>query len=183
MPDDTMQAIEALFAEKRTFPPPPDFATKAYRNDSGIYARASAEPVAFWEDEARRLEWFDPWSSVLQWDNKDKRARWFDGGTINASFNCLDRHVRDGHGAQVAYFWEGEPGDQRRITYGDLLAETCRLANALKELGLRRGDRVAIYMGMVPELPAALLACARIGAIHSVVFGGFSAESLRDRIQ
>jgi len=182
MPDHSSEAIEALFAEKRTFPPPKDFAAKAYRNDPGIYARAAADPQAFWAEEARRLEWFAPWSSVLQWDDRQKSARWFDGATINASFNCLDRHVRDGHGAQVAYFWEGEPGDQRRITYDDLLAETCRLANALKELGVHRGDRVAVYMGMVPELPAALLACSRIGAIHSVVFGGFSADSLRDRI-
>ena len=140
-------------------------------------------PFGVGADEARRLEWFTPWSSVLQWNDAEKSARWFDGGTINVSFNCLDRHVRDGHGSQVAFFWEGEPADERRITYGELLAETCRLANALKELGVRRGDRVAIYMGMVPELPTALLACSRIGAIHSVVFGGFSADSLRDRIQ
>jgi acetyl-CoA synthetase len=183
MPDQSTDAIEALFAEKRTFPPPKNFVAKAFRNDPGIYDRAAADPEGFWADEARRLEWFTPWSSVLQWNDAEKSARWFDGGTINASYNCLDRHVRDGHGSQVAYFWEGEPADERRITYADLLAETCRLANALKELGVRRGDRVAIYMGMVPELPTALLACARIGAIHSVVFGGFSADSLRDRIQ
>jgi acetyl-CoA synthetase len=183
MPDHSTDAIEALFAEKRTFPPPTDFAAKAFRNDAGVYDRAAADPEGFWAEEARRLEWFTPWSSVLQWNEAEKSARWFDGGTINASFNCLDRHVRDGHGSQVAYFWEGEPADERRVTYSDLLAETCRLANALKELGVRRGDRVAIYMGMVPELPTALLACSRIGAIHSVVFGGFSADSLRGRIQ
>jgi acetyl-CoA synthetase len=182
MPDDSPQAIEALFAENRTFQPPPDFAAKAVCNDPKIYERAAKDPEAFWAGEARRLEWFSPWASVLNWDRGEKRARWFDGGTLNASFNCLDRHVRDGQGTQVAYFWEGEPGDERRITYADLLAETCRLANALRELGVKRGDRVAIYMGMVPELPVALLACSRIGAIHSVVFGGFSADSLRDRI-
>ena len=181
MPDNTMQAIEALFAEKRTFLPPPDFAAKAYRNDPGIYARASADPEAFWVEEARRLEWFDPWSSVLQWDAKDKRARWFDGGTINASFNCLDRHVRDGHGAQVAYFWEGEPGDERRITYDDLLAETCRLANALKELGVRRGDRVAAFIANRPEAVVAMLATASVGAVWSSCSPDFGVDAVLDR--
>ena len=176
------QAIEALFAENRTFPPPPDFARQANVQDPKIYERAAQDPEAFWTTEAERLDWFERWRKVLHWDEKSKVARWFDGGKLNVAYNCLDRHVSAGHGEQVAYFWEGEPGDTQAITYDALLRETCRLANALRELGVRRGDRVAIYMGMVPQLPIALLACARIGAIHSVVFGGFSAESLHDRI-
>jgi len=175
-------AIEALFAETRTFPPSEGFKRSANWRDPQLYDRASIDPSAFWASQAQRLDWFDGWHTVLAWDEKRKVARWFDGGKLSASYNCLDRHVASGHGSQVAYFWEGEPGDAREITYADLLKETCRLANALKAQGVRRGDRVAVYMGMVPELPAALLACSRIGAIHSVVFGGFSADSLHDRI-
>ena len=179
---DQGQAIEALFAEKRAFPPPKDFQRHAQWRDHAIYDRAAKDFESFWAEQAGRLDWFGRWHTVLKWDNARKSARWFDGGTLNASYNCLDRHVASMNGDQVAYYWEGEPGDTRRLTYVELLGETCRLANALKSLGVKRGDRVAIYMGMVPELPAALLACARIGAIHSVVFGGFSADSLRDRI-
>ena len=179
---ETKQAIEALFDENRTFPPLEAFARQANVRDPDVYKQAAADFEKFWEGEAERLDWFERWRKTLHWDDKAKLARWFDGGKLNASYNCLDRHVGSGHGKQVAYFWEGEPGDARQISYEELLRETCRLANALKELGVRRGDRVAIYMGMVPQLPAALLACARIGAIHSVVFGGFSAESLRDRM-
>jgi acetyl-CoA synthetase len=182
MPEHNKQAIEALFAENRSFPPSEEFTRHATVRDPEIYKRASADFERFWGGEAERLEWFERWPKVLHWDDKTKVARWFDGGKLNMSLNCLDRHVAAGHGKQVAYFWEGEPGDARALTYEELLRETCRLANALKELGVRRGDRVAIYMGMVPQLPAAMLACSRIGAIHSVVFGGFSAESLRDRI-
>src|SRR5262249_49381388 len=126
-------------------------------------------------------DWFEPWRTVLQWD--EPFAQWFVGGKLNVAYNCLDRHVVAGHGEQVAYYWEGEPGDRRAITYQELLDEVSRLANALKALGVRKGDRVNIYLGMVPELPMALLACARLGAAHSVVFGGFSSDSLRDRIQ
>ncbi|HEV2909070.1 MAG TPA: acetate--CoA ligase [Candidatus Eremiobacteraceae bacterium] len=182
MPDPKAQAIEALFAEHRAFPPPEDFKRQANWNDPAIYDKANQDFEAFWASQAERLDWFTKWHSVLQWDEKTKVARWFDGGTLNVSYNCLDRHVKNGHGTQVAFYWEGEPGDTRTITYEDLLKETCRLANGLKSLGVKKGDRVAIYMGMVPELPVALLACSRIGAIHSVVFGGFSADSLRDRI-
>ncbi|MBV8170381.1 MAG: acetate--CoA ligase [Candidatus Eremiobacteraeota bacterium] len=182
MPEATTQAIEALFAEHRAFPPSDDFKRHANWNDPAIYDLASQDYEAFWATQAERLDWFSRWKKVLQWDDKTKTARWFDGGTLNVSYNCLDRHVKSGHGKQVAFYWEGEPGDTRALSFADLLAETCRLANALKELGVKKGDRVAIYMGMVPELTAALLACARIGAIHSVVFGGFSADSLRDRI-
>jgi acetyl-CoA synthetase len=179
---ETTQAIEALFDEHRSFPPPEAFARQANVRDPDIYKRAAADFEKFWEIEADRLDWFERWRKVLHWDDKTKVARWFDGGKLNVSYNCLDRHVAAGQGAQIAFFWEGEPGDARTLTYEELLRETCRLANALKELGVQRGDRVAIYMGMVPQLPVALLACSRIGAIHSVVFGGFSAESLRDRI-
>jgi acetyl-CoA synthetase len=182
MTEQDRHTIEALFAEHRSFPPPEAFVRQANLHDPDVYKRAADNPERFWEDEADRLEWFERWRKVLHWDEKTKVARWFDGGKLNASSNCLDRHVAAGQGEQVAFFWEGEPGDTRTLTYADLLRETCRLANALKELGVRRGDRVAIYMGMVPQLPAALLACARIGAIHSVVFGGFSAESLHDRM-
>ncbi len=179
---DDKQAIEALFAEHRTFPPSEEFARQARVRDPQIYQRAATDFEKFWEGEAEHLAWFERWRKVLVWDDKSKVARWFDGGKLNVSQNCLDRHVAAGFGKQVAYYWEGEPGDSTILTYEDLLRETCQLANALKELGVKRGDRVAIYMGMVPQLPAALLACSRLGAIHSVVFGGFSAESLRDRI-
>src|SRR5579872_84 len=182
MLDQRQQAIEALFAENRTFPPSEEFKKRAQWTDPQIYDIAAKDPDAFWASQAERLDWFQKWDTILQWDEKTKVARWFDGGKLNASYNCLDRHVQSGHGKQVAYYWEGEPGDARTLTYEDLLKETCRLANALKSLGVRKGDRVAVYMGMVPELPIALLACSRIGAIHSVVFGGFSADSLRDRI-
>ncbi|TAM72707.1 acetate--CoA ligase [bacterium] len=182
MLDQHQQAIEALFAEVRTFPPSEDFKKRAQWNDPKISEIAAKDPDAFWASQAERLDWYQKWHTVLKWDDKTKVARWFDGGKINASYNCLDRHVMSGHGKQVAYYWEGEPGDARTLTYEDLLKETSRLANGLKSLGVKKGDRVAVYMGMVPELPVALLACARIGAIHSVVFGGFSSDSLRDRI-
>jgi acetyl-CoA synthetase len=182
MADVKTQAIEALFAEHRAFPPSEDFVKQANWNDPAIYDKASKDFEAFWATQAERLDWFTKWTKTFTWDEKTKRARWFDGGTLNVSYNCLDRHVKSGHGKQVAFYWEGEPGDTRVLTFEDLLKETCRIANALKALGVKKGDRIAIYMGMVPELPASLLACSRIGAIHSVVFGGFSADSLRDRI-
>ena len=176
-PDAT---IANLLAEDRVFPPPPDFAARARINDEEIYRRAAADPEGYWVAEAEGLEWFKRWDTVLEWEAPF--AKWFVGGQLNVSVNCLDRHVRAGKGDRVAFHWEGEPGDRRTITYSQLLEEVCRCANALKELGVRRGDRVAIYMPMIPELPVALLACARIGAPHSVVFGGFSAEALRDRM-
>ncbi|HEY6567269.1 MAG TPA: acetate--CoA ligase [Actinomycetota bacterium] len=172
--------IEALLSEKRVFPPPPGFADRALVSDAEIYERANADHEAFWAEQAERLTWFSHWDSVMEWDAP--WVKWFSGGTLNASYNCLDRHVEAGGGDKVAFHWEGEPGDTRTITYRDLYEEVCRLANGLKSLGVGKGDRVNIYLGMVPELPVAMLACARIGAPHSVVFGGFSAESLRDRI-
>jgi acetyl-CoA synthetase len=177
---DTERTIEALLSELRVFEPPEDFRRRAIVGDDGIYARASADPEAFWAEQAARLTWFRTWDTVMEWT--PPWVKWFTGGTLNASYNCLDRHIEAGGGDKVAFHWEGEPGDERAITYRELLEEVCRLANALKELGVRKGDRVNIYLGMVPELPIAMLACARIGAPHSVVFGGFSAESLRDRI-
>jgi acetyl-CoA synthetase len=175
------ETIESLLAEERTYPPPSSFKQDALVTGVEIYDEAERDFEGFWAREAADLlDWFEEWQTILEWDLPF--AKWFVGGKLNASHNCLDRHVAAGHGDQVAYHWEGEPGDTRTITYAQLLEEVCRLANALKELGVKRGDRVNVYLGMVPELPMSLLACARIGAAHSVVFGGFSADSLRDRI-
>ena len=183
MSDRTEQhavAIEALLAEDRTFPPSEEFRKQANISDPEIYERALQDPEAFWAEQAESLSWFRKWDTVLEWD--EPFAKWFVGGKLNASYNCLDRHVEAGLGDRVAYYWEGEPGDKISITYAELLKEVCKTANALKELGVQRGDRVAIYMPMILELPIAMLACARIGAPHSVVFGGFSSDALRDRI-
>ncbi len=177
---DSYATIEALYGETRTFAPPASFVANAEYSDPAIYEEADADPEAFWARQAESLSWYKKWDTVLQWD--PPFARWFDGGTLNVAYNCLDRHVEAGKGDKVAYYWEGEPGDTRTVTYAELLTEVCKTANALKELGVKRGDRVAIYMPMILELPIAMLACARIGAPHTVVFGGFSAESLRDRI-
>jgi acetyl-CoA synthetase len=177
---DALQNIEALLSEKRVFDPSESFRSRAIVSDPSIYETANADHQRFWAEQAEQLTWFKPWDTVMDW--KPPWVTWFAGGTLNVSVNCLDRHVETGGGDKVAYYWEGEPGDARVITYGDLQEEVCRFANALKGLGVQRGDRVNIYMGMVPELPVAMLACARIGAPHSVVFGGFSSEALRDRI-
>ncbi len=174
-------ALEALYSEKRTFPPPPDFAKDANVRDRTIYDRAASDLEGFWAEQAKTLEWVKPFTKVLSWNAP--YAKWFEDGTLNVSVNCLDRHVRAGRGSKVAYYWEGEPGDGRAITFSELLEETAQCANALKELGIRKGDRVAIYMPMIPELPVAMLACARIGAPFTVVFGGFSAEALAGRIR
>ena len=173
------QAIEALFEEIRRFPPPPEFAAKANARP-GIYEEAERDYLAFWASWARKLEWMKPFTHVLEWN--EPFARWFGDGELNASVNCLDRHVAAGLGERVAFFFEGEPGDRRTITYRQLLEDVCRLANGLRKLGIKKGDRVAIYMPMIPELAVALLACARIGAAHSVIFGGFSPDSIVDRV-
>jgi acetyl-CoA synthetase len=174
-------AIEAFYSEDRTFQPPEDFKKQALVSDRSLYEAADRDWQGFWADQARGLlDWFDDWETVLEWELPF--ARWFVGGTLNVSYNCLDRHVAAGRGDKVAYHWEGEPGDTRTITYAELLDEVGRFANVLKDLGVHRGDRVAIYMPMIPELPVAMLACTRVGAAHSVVFGGFSADALRDRI-
>jgi acetyl-CoA synthetase len=177
---DIERNIEALLSEHRIFSPSEVFRERALVDDPSIYERANADHEAFWAEQADRLTWFRRWDNVMEWS--PPWVKWFTGGTLNASYNCLDRHVEAGGGDKVAYFWEGEPGDTRAITYRELLDEVSRLANALTSLGVRKGDRVNIYLGMIPELPIAMLACARIGAPHSVVFGGFSSESLRDRI-
>jgi acetyl-CoA synthetase len=173
-------AIENLFSEARSFPPPDEFKARALVTDWSLHEQAERDLEGFWAEQARRLRWTREWDRVLEWDLP--YAKWFVGGQLNVADNCLDRHVEAGGGDKVAYHWEGEPGDARTITYAELRDEVARFANALKSLGVRKGDRVNIYMGMVPELPVAMLACARLGAPHSVVFGGFSAEALRDRI-
>jgi acetyl-CoA synthetase len=173
--------IEDYFREERTFPPPADFAARALVTDNSVYEEAEADVEAFWARQARDLlTWSKDFETVLEWDLPF--AKWFPDGELNVAYNCLDRHVENGLGDRIAYHWEGEPGDQRTITYADLHAEVCRFANVLKGLGVAKGDRVAIYMPMIPELPVAMLACARLGAAHSVVFGGFSPDSLIDRI-
>jgi len=173
------ETIETLLAEERRFPPPAEFVAQANVRDPAIY-QAGEDIETFWEGHAKTFTWFQPWDEVLQWNMPF--AKWFVNGKTNITVNCLDRHVAGGRGGRTAYVWEGEPGDQRVITYADLLKDVCRCANGLRSLGVRKGDRVTIYMGMVPELAIAMLACARIGAAHSVVFGGFSPDSLRERI-
>ena len=180
MNDSVTPEIEALLKEDRSFPPPPAFAASAVINDPDIYARAAKDPEAFWAGFASELEWLQPWSKVLDWNPPD--ARWFVDGKINVAANCLDRHARSWRRNKAAFIWEGEPGDRRTLTYFDLYRQVCQFANVLKKLGVKKGDRVALYMPLIPELAIAMLSCARIGAVHSVVFGGFSAESLRDRI-
>jgi acetyl-CoA synthetase len=172
--------FEALLHEHRVVEASAEFKARAVVRDDSVYEEAERDPEAFWESFARELEWSAPWSRVLDW--KPPFARWFVDGKINASVNCLDRHVRTARRNKAALIWEGEPGDRRTLTYWDLFREVNRFASVLRGLGVNRGDRVAIYLPMVPELPVAMLACARIGAVHSVVFGGFSAASLRDRI-
>jgi acetyl-CoA synthetase len=173
--------LENLLQERRRFPPPPQLA-QAANVTAGAYESAAADRLGFWEAAARRLDWATPWRQVLDW-SKPPFAKWFVGGQLNMAYNCLDRHLAAGRGDRVAYHWEGEPGDTRTITYADLHRSVCQAANALTALGVRAGDRVAIYLPMIPELPVAMLACARIGATHTVVFGGFSAEALAGRIQ
>src|SRR5262245_24470779 len=179
-PTDPHAEISALLTEDRSFPPPPAFAAAAHVNDPAVYARAAADPEAFWAGFARELDWITPFTKVLEWQSPD--AKWFGGGRLNASANCLDRHIRSARRNKAAIIWEGEPGDRRTLTYFDLYREVCQFANVLKSLGVKKGDRVALYLPLIPELAIAMLACARIGAVHSVVFGGFSSEALRDRI-
>ena len=174
------EAIEDLLSEDRTFPPPEPFRAQALVTGADIYDEASEDREGFWARQAAELDWFTEWDTVLDW--QPPYAKWFVGGTLNVAHNCLDRHVEAGAGDKVAYHWEGEPGDTRTITYAELLDDVSRAANALRELGVGKGDRVAIYLPMIPELPTIMLACARIGAPHSVVFAGFSSQALRDRI-
>ena len=171
--------LDNLLVEDRTFPPSPDFAAAANLKPEA-YRRAQDDPEQFWAEQARMLSWTTDFTSVLDW--RAPHAQWFSDGTLNVATNCVDRHVAAGLGDRVAIHWEGEPGDTRTITYSDLLRDVCRATNALIELGVKKGDRVAIYMAMIPETVVAMLACARLGAVHTVVFGGFSADALRSRI-
>lgn len=172
--------IEDYYHEGRLYPPSEAFKARAILTDRSLYDAADLDWQSFWAQQAEELDWFERWHSVCEWELPF--ARWFVGGKLNVSYNCLDRHVLAGNGDRVAYYWEGEPGDRRVITYAELLYEVEHFANALKALGVRKGDRVAIYMPMIPEIAVSMLACARIGAPHSVVFGGFSPDALRDRI-
>jgi acetyl-CoA synthetase len=180
MSDPKHAEFDDLLREDRNFTPSDAFRSSAVVRDEQIYADAANDPEAFWARLAGELEWARPWTKTLDW--QPPHAQWFVGGQLNASANCIDRHVRSGRRNKAAIIWEGEPGDKRTLTYFDLKREVAKFANVLKTLGTKKGDRVAIYMPLVPELAIAMLACSRIGAIHSVVFGGFSAESLRDRI-
>jgi acetyl-CoA synthetase len=181
---EVTQNIDSILTETRSFPPPEEFRKKATISSEAEYeklrARAKADPEAFWSDIAREVHWFKPWDKVLEWNAP--WAKWFLGGKINLSYNCLDRHVDTWRKNKAAIIWESEPGEVRTLTYQQLHGEVQKFANVLKSLGIKSGDRVAIYMGMCPELPVAMLACARIGAVHSAIFGGFSANALVDRI-
>ena len=177
-------AIESVLNESRIFPPPAEFAAKAhfksFEEYEKLYAEAEADPQGFWANQAESLDWFKKWDTVLEWN--EPFAKWFVGGKINISYNCLDRHLSTDTKSKPAFFWEGEPGEQRTLTYAELHTEVCKFANVMKKLGVRTGDRVALYMPLVPELAIAMLACARIGATHTVIFGGFSADAIRDRV-
>ena len=171
--------LDALLQEDRRFRPPATFVDQANINDRDIYESAASDPEGYWSKWAAELDWFEPWQRVLKWSPPN--AEWFIGGRINVSYNCLDRHVEAGRGDRTALIWEGEPGDARTFTYAELHREVSRFANVLRSLGIKKGDRVTIYLPMIPEAAIAMLACTRIGAIHSVVFGGFSPDSLADR--
>ncbi|HNO77275.1 MAG TPA: acetate--CoA ligase [Phycisphaerae bacterium] len=177
--------IESILHENRTFPPPAELARQAHINDlaeyNRQYKRSVEDPEGFWDEVAQGFHWFAPYTKVLEWDAPN--AKWFVGGKTNVCFNCLDKQINDGRGDHPAILWEGEPGDTKTYTYRELLTEVCKFANALKSLGVKKGDRVTIYMPMVPELTIAMLACARIGAPHSIIFGGFSAAAIADRVE
>src|SRR6202789_1991999 len=176
--------IESTLREHRVFPPPPEFSAKAHIKSlaeyEALYKQSIDDPETFWAEAAKELHWFKPWDKVLEWNLP--WAKWFVGGKMNVSYNCVDRHALGERANKAAIIWEGEPGEIRRLTYSELHAEVQKFANALKSLGIQKGDRVAVYMGMTPELAIALLACARIGAVHSVIFGGFAAHAISDRV-
>ena len=176
--------IESVLNESRVFPPPSEFSAHAYVKSfeeyEKLYNEAAADPEAFWAKQAEELHWFKKWDTILEWN--EPFAKWFVGGKINVSYNCLDRHLETWRKNKAAFIWEGEPGEVRTLTYLQLHREVCKFANVLKKLGVNKGDRVAIYMPLVPELAVAMLACARIGATHTVIFAGFSADAIRDRV-
>jgi len=184
VPNGHSQDLDQLLRENRVFPPPPEFSSHAHVKSleeyEALYKKSIADPEAFWAEAAKELDWFTPWSKVLDWQLP--WAKWFVGGKLNLSHNCVDRHALGARANKTAILWEGEPGEVRKLTYAELHIEVQKTANALKSLGIKKGDRVAIYMGMTPELAIALLACARIGAIHSVIFGGFAATAIADRV-
>jgi acetyl-CoA synthetase len=171
--------IDALLTETRKFPPSPEFVAAANAKP-GVQEQAKTDPLAFWAEAAKGVDWFKPWDKLLEWEAP--KAKWFIGGQLNASYNCVDRHLTDGRKTKAAIIWEGEPGEERVLTYQDLYREVNRAAHALRALGVKKGDRVAIYMPMVPEAAVAMLACARLGAPHTVIFGGFAPEAIRDRV-
>ena len=182
------KTITSMMEEKRSFPPSKEFSSRAHIKSleeyKKLYTKSIQDPDGFWGEQAQDLEWFKKWDKVLDYSFGDNLyIKWFQGGKLNVTVNCLDRHLKTARKNKVALTWEGEPGDSRKYTYQQLYEEVCKFANVLKKKGVKKGDRVTIYMPMIPELPIALLACARIGAIHSIVFGGFSADALRDRIQ
>src|SRR5262245_62137523 len=183
MSSPTASNIESVLKETRRFPPPKEFAAQAHVKSLAEYEklwqRAHDNPDAFWAEQAESLAWFKKWDKVLVW--KEPHAQWFVGGKLNAAYNCIDRHLNGPRKNKAAIIWEGEPGDSRVLRYQDLHREVCQFASALKWMGIKKGDRVTIYMPMIPELPIAMLACARIGATHSVIFGGFSADAVADR--
>ena len=181
-----MEGIESISKESRHFPPPKSFSSCAHiKSKAGyqkIYRRSIAKPQSFWAEQAQNLHWFSKWKGVFSWDKHNSRFTWFKGGKLNVSYNCLDRHL-ESRGNKVAIIWQGETEEQvRKFTYRELYHEVSRFASVLLRNGVRKGDRVCVYMPMIPELAIAMLACTRIGAIHSIVFAGFSAESLRDRM-
>ena len=169
-----LEEIDALLDEQRSFPPSDKFRQEARVSDASVYKKATEDSEGFWESFAKELEWIQPWHRVLEW--KPPHAKWFVGGKLNVSVNCVDRHITSARRNKAALIWEGEPGDRRTLTYFDLYRQVSAFANVLKSLGVERGDRVALYMPLVPELAIAMLACARIGAVHSVVFGGSGEE-------
>ena len=181
------KGIISMMGEKRVFPPPKEFSQTAHLKSMAeyrkLYQRSIDDPEGFWAEMAEQLDWFQKWDKVLVEDFKEARHQWFIGGKLNVSYNCLDRHLKTWRKNKAALIWEGDIGDSRVLTYQQLHREVCKFANVLRKFGVKKGDRVTIYLPMIPEMPVAMLACARIGAIHSVVFGGFSAEALRDRIR
>ncbi len=184
MPETPQTNIESTLIEERIFLPPKEFAEqahiKSFAEYEQIYDQAAENPEEFWASAAESLHWFKKWDTILEWN--EPLAKWFVGGTLNISYNCLDRHLETSRRNKAAIIWEGEPGEIRTITYQQLHTEVSKFANVLKKLGIEKGDRVALYMPLVPELAMAMLACARIGAVHTVIFGGFSAEAIKDRV-
>ncbi|MET3870131.1 AMP-binding protein, partial [Puniceicoccus vermicola] len=185
MSESIQSLLESVSKENRSFPPTPEFAEKArvrsMEEYEAEYQRSIDDPEAYWAEIASELHWFKPWDRVLNEDEKPF-FKWFEGGKTNLAYNCIDRHIENGDRNKAALIWEGEPGDSRVLTYFDLYREVNQFANALKKLGVGKGDRVALYLPMIPELAIATLACARIGAVHTVIFAGFSSNSIRDRV-